>query len=282
MAGDLPQDPRYRSTMSRLESLKRMTSRGVEYWFAREIQEVLGYAKWENFENVMERTRASMRANDVSPSHHIAETGKMMEIGRGGRRNNRDYFLTRAACYLIAMNGNPTKPEIAAAQAYFAVQTRARELEKQASDDMKRLEMREKVKESFKAVSGEAQKAGVANSRQPIFHDARYKGLYGMSRRKMMAEKGMKPRDNPLDRMGALELSANDFQMHLAAETIREEGIRGELNAIQKNREVAKKVRDTMIDSGSRPPEELPAEEPIKKLEKRLKSRKKLPKHPSA
>lgn len=280
MALDLPHDQRFQTTMDRLESLRQVSSRGTEYWFARQIKDVLGYAEWRNFTAVIERARSSMQANGIQPSHHIVAVNRMMRTGRGGARNDGDFFLSRAACYLIAMNGDPSKPEVAAAQSYFAVQTRARELETHAAEDLKRIELREKVKESFKTVSGVAKWAGVPNERQPVFHDARYQGLYGMSRRDMMTRKGMKPKENPFDRMGALELSANDFQMNLAAETIQEEGTRNEMNTIRKNREVAKKVRKTMLDSGSRPPEELPPAEPIGRVAKRLKSNNQLPKMP--
>ena len=280
MARELPADPKYHDTMARLENLRRVSGSGSEYWFAREIQTVLGYSEWRNFNNVMERAEASMLSNEIMPSHHIVETTRMMEVGKGAKRQERDFFLSRAACYLIAMNGDPSKPEIAAAQAYFAVQTRAREIESDAVEDEKRLELREKVKESFKAVSGAAKQAGVPNAKQPIFHDARYRGLYGMSAREMKSSKGMKQKDNPFDHMGALELSANDFQMNLAAETIDKEEIRGETRAIRKNEEVARKVRQTMIDSGSRPPEELPLAEPIGNVRKRLKSKKKLTRDP--
>lgn len=281
MAPDLPADPKYHDTMTRLENLRRVSGSGSEYWFAREIQPILGYSDWRNFNGAMDKAQASMLSNEIVPSHHIVETTRMMEVGKGAMREVRDFFLSRAACYLIAMNGDPSKPEIAAAQAYFAVQTRAREIESGAVEDEKRLELREKVKESFKAVSGAAKQAGVTNAKQPVFHDARYKGLYGMSARNVKSSKGLKPKDNPFDHMGALELSANDFQMNLAAETIDKEEIRGEGRAIRKNEEVARKVRQTMIDSGSRPPEELPLAKPIGNVKKRLKSRKNLTQDPS-
>ncbi len=282
MQGKLPDSPRYKTTMERLEATRRESQSGSEYWFAREIQGLLGYSEWRNFEGVIEKARAAMNANGVDPSHHIVGANKKVAVGSGALRKTSDHFLSRAACYLIAMNGDPVKPEIAAAQAYFAAQARARELDQQSSDDEKRLEMREKVKQSFKAVSGAAKQAGVKNSKQAVFHDARNQGLYGMSGRDVKALKGIGAKEIAFDRMGALELSAHDFQMNLAAETIEKENVRGEFQAIRKNREVAEKVRQTMIDSGSRPPEELPAAEPIKQVEKRVQSQKKLPKGPIA
>ena len=266
MPPEISQSPMYRSTMDRLEDLRRISGRGSEYWLARDIQEALGYKEWRSFERVIDRARASMLANQVSPSHHIVETTRMMVIGNDGRRSERDFFLSRAACYLIAMNGDPSKPEIAAAQAYFAVQTRKREVESVASEDEKRLDLRQKITESFKRVSRIASKAGVTSPRQPIFHDARYHGLYEMSGRDVKNRKGIRQKDNPFDHMGALELSANDFQMNLAAETIQQEEIRGETAAIRKNRQIGARVRQTMIESGSRPPEDLPAAEPIKNV----------------
>ena len=276
MTTGLSENPTYQGTMDRLEELRRTSSRGSEYWLARDIQEALGYKDWRNFGGVIDRARASMLANEVPPSHHIVETSRMMAIGNDGRRSHRDFFLSRVACYLIAMNGNPSKPEVAAAQAYFAVQTRKQEVESVITEDEKRLDLRNKVTKSFKKVSDVASKAGVTNPRQALFHDARYRGLYEMSGRDVKYRKGIRQRDNAFDHMGALELSANDFQMNLAAETIQEEGVRGESNAIRKNREVGARVRQTMIESGSRPPEELPTAEPIKSVAKRLKQNKKL------
>ncbi|MGF1627541.1 MAG: DNA damage-inducible protein D [Alphaproteobacteria bacterium] len=284
MSEDLPESLKFRDTMRRLKELRRQSHSGVEYWRAREVMGVLGYVEWRNFDGLVERASASLLANNISPSHHIVEANKMMEVGKSGQRKTKDLILSRAACYLIAMNGDPSKPEIAAAQAYFTIQTRTAEISEARSEDQKRIELREKVRQSFKTVSGVAQQAGVPNSKQAIFHDARYQGLYGHSRRDVVSLKGLRPSDSPFDHMGALELSANDFQMNLAAETIEKEGIRGEHQTIRKNKEVAQKVRQTMIDSGSRPPEELPAAEPIKEVQKRLKikSQKKLPKSPTS
>jgi DNA-damage-inducible protein D len=282
MNGDLPERSEYRHAMRRLEAMRRQAPSGSEYWLAREVQQALGYATWENFEGVVARAGTSLEQNGIEPSHHIAETTKMVAIGSEARRVVRDYFLSRAACYLIAMNGDPAKPEIAAAQAYFAVRARASELAEERSEDEKRLELRAKVTKSFKAVSGVAKEAGVPSQKQAFFHDARYQGLYDMSGRELKSFKGIDHKENIFDRMGALELSANDFQMNLAAETIKDEDVKGEVKAIAKNKAIAQRVRRTMLDSGSAPPERLPSAEPIKQVARRLKAQKKITKNPNA
>jgi len=259
--------------MEHLEALKKVNTYGEDYWLAREISGVLGYPNWREFVAVMERASASFEKNRVDPSHHIVLTHKLMGVGRGARKRGDDYFLSRAACYLIAMNGHPSKPEIAAAQAYFAVQTRLRELDEQTSDDERRLELREKVRKSSLAASGVAKDAGVRNQRQAIFHDARYQGLYGMSARNVKTRKGLKPKDNLFDHAGPLELSANEFQMNLAADVIQKEGIKGEQRVIDKNRALAADVRRIIKDGGGTMPEELPLEEPIKEVKKRVRQK---------
>lgn len=262
--------PAYRSAFDQLEALRHQGSNGQEYWNAREIHPVLGYPVWDKFEPVIARAAISFTANNVDPSHHIAKTSKMMELGMGGKREGIDYFLSRAACRLIAMNGDPSKPEIAAAQAYFIVQTHRMEQQDAISEDKKRLEEREKVTHSFKAASSVAKNAGVSGPKQGLFHNARYEGLYEMTSTQYRERKGVGV-DNPFDRMGILELSANDFQMNLAAEKIEKDGVRGEANAINTNKKIAQSVRKTMLDSGV-VPESLPIEEPIKNVQKRVKS----------
>jgi DNA-damage-inducible protein D len=206
----------------------------------------------------------------------------MVVLGSGAKRNVVNYFLSRAACYLIAINGDPSKPEVAAAQAYFAVQTRRMEIRDQQgqalSEDQRRLELRSRVKTSFKRVSAAAKGAGVGNHMQPIFHDARYRGLYGAPLKAVRRKKGIPEAENMLDRAGPLELSANDFQMNLAAEVITREGIQGEQRAIDTNEAVGTRVRKVIEESGSPLPEDLPVEPPIKEVETRVKTRNKLPK----
>lgn len=276
MSQEVETHPSYIQTIARLEAVKRVSAQGIEFWMARDINMLLGYPTWREFEAVIERARSAMKANGVDPSHQVVLTHKLMEVGGGAQKRGDDYFLTRGACRLIAMNGDPNKPEIAGAQSYFVVQTHRMEQEDALNEDEKRVRLRERVKTAFRVVSGVAQGAGVSSRKQPIFHDARYQGLYGMSRRDVMQKKGLNREDNPFDHAGPLELSANEFQMNLAAEVIQKEGVRGEFDVIKKNKTIAQEVRNTMRASGATLPENLPVAEPIRNVEKRIKQQKKL------
>jgi DNA-damage-inducible protein D len=220
MGNYLAESPEYRQTMQRLETAKRKTPEGVEYWLARDIGPILGYPNWREFEAVIARARKAFENNGVDPSHQIVLTHKLMGVGKGAQKPGEDYFLSRPACYLITMNGDPGKPAIAGGQAYFVIETRLRELDEQKSEDEKRLELREKVTKSFRVVSGVAKSAGVRNHLQRVFHDARYLGLYEMSAQDVKLRKGLPPGENIFDHAGPLELSANEFQMNLAANVI--------------------------------------------------------------
>ena len=275
MSSELKGSAEYLHTMEKLEAVKKINSNGVEYWLSRDINGLLGYPKWSYFEAVILRARDSFVNNNIEPSHHILETQTMMELGGGGKVSTKDYFLTRPACYLVAMNGDPSKQEIAAAQAYFTIQTRLKEKDDQTTEVEKRLEIREKVTKSFKRVSGAAQQSGVRSTKQAVFHDARYQGLYGMSAKALKSSKGLADKDQLFDRAGFLELSAHEFQMNLAADVLNKENIKSESTAIQKNREIAQRVRKTISDSGATLPEKLPLEKPIKEIKRLAAQRRK-------
>lgn len=280
---DLSAAPAYRATMEKLKEMMHVSARGTDYWRAREIYETLGYAQWRNFETALQRAQEACEGVGVDPANHFVATSKMVELGSGAARHVPDFFLTRTACYLIAMNGEPSKPEIAAAQAYFTVQTRRMELrdqeDTQLAHDERRLELRERVTESAKLVSSVAAAAGVRSSSQGLFHDRRYRGLYKAPLKEVKRKKGIGEKENLMDRAGPMELSANDFQMNLAAAVIDREKIKSEQQAIQRNYEVAARVRRVIEESGSMLPEDLPVEPPIREIEQRVKRvRKKLPK----
>ena len=275
---ETPPEGSRRRTMERLEAAKRLTPSGVEYWMARELGPILGYETWAKFEAVIERAARALSADGRDPSQQIARAGKMLERGSNAMTEGRDYYLTRGASYLVAMNGNPSKPEIAAAQIYFAAKTRQMELAEQEGTltaDEKRLELREKVTGSARRVSSAAKHAGVDSKRQGIFHDQRWRGLYGASSSQVKAAKGLKPHDQLFDYADHMELSTHDFQMNLAATALVNEGIRGEQAAFNKNLEIAKHVRRTIKESGGTLPEHLPlATDHIGEVRKRVTGRK--------
>jgi DNA-damage-inducible protein D len=272
---ELRELPAHRSTMERLERLKRVAPNGIDYWHAREIMPVLGYPEWDKFLAVVTRAMNACSGVGISPPHHFRQTAVMMKVGKGAQRSGMDYQLTRAACYLVAMNADPSKSEVAAAQAYFARQTRRMELHDQLTEDEKRLELRDKVATSMKRVSAVAQKAGVRDKMQGVFHNQRYLGMYNMSSADVKRLKGLAEKANFFDFAGPLELSAHEFQMNLAADVIDREKINGEQATFAKNRAVGIEVREAIRNSGGTMPEELRlAPEPISDVRKRIKGSK--------
>jgi DNA-damage-inducible protein D len=196
------------------ESLKKLNQHGIEYWSARELQPCLGYSQWRYFENAIQKAIESCRQSENNPDYHFAGARKPIQGGKGATQIVDDYHLSRFACYLIAQNGDPRKPEIAHAQKYFAIQTRRQEISDQITADLERLEIRKQATEEFKALSGAAREAGVQNKMFGIFHDAGYKGLYGgLGVDAIKARKGISPKEQLMDRMDTTELAANLFRM---------------------------------------------------------------------
>lgn len=255
------------------EGLKKVNDHGAEYWSARDLQPHLGYSQWRRFEDAIKRSVTSCEQSGNDPSYHFAGVGKPIVGGKGAVQNAADYHLSRFACYLIAQNGDPRKPEIALAQKYFAIQTRKQELSEQRVADEERLELRRQTAEEFKALSGAAEQAGVHSRMFGVFHDAGYKGLYGgMGNKAIKSHKGISEKENLMDRMNATELAANQFRMTQTRDKLSREGIFGEQLAIQTHLEVGKEVRDAIIRIGGDLPETIPPAEPIKQVEKRLKT----------
>ena len=255
------------------EELRRTNQHGAEYWSARDLQPLLGYTQWRRFEQAIERAMSSCETSGNNPAHHFAGAGKMIAVGKGGQREVDDYQLSRFACYLIAQNGDPRKPEIAQAQKYFAVQSRRQELSDQAAADMERLELRKQTADEFKVLSGAAQDAGVQSKMFGVFHDAGYKGLYGgLGRDSIKQRKAIPEKDNLLDRMSATELAANQFRMTQARDKLARDRVHSQAQAIQTHEQVGKKVRDAIKRIGGTLPENIPPAEHIKEVAKRVKT----------
>ena len=255
------------------EALKQVNEYDAEYWSARDLQPLLGYSQWRRFEQAIERAEISCKESGNPPENHFAGAGKMVELGSGSVRVVEDYQLSRFACYLIAQNGDPRKPEIARAQQYFAIQTRRQELSDQLAADVERLELRKQTSEEFKALSGAAQDAGVQSKMFGVFHDAGYKGLYGgLGRESIKQRKAIPEKDNLLDRMNATELAANQFRMTQTRDKLARNGTRNQAQAIQTHENVGKEVRDAIKRIGGTMPERIPPAEHIKEVEKRVKT----------
>ena len=255
------------------EDLKQSNEFGAEYWSARALQSMLGYSQWRRFEQAIERAITSCKESGNPAEHHFASAGKPITGGKGAVQMVDDYQLSRFACYLIAQNGDPRKPEIARAQQYFAVQTRRQELSDQLAADVERLQLRKQTSQEFKALSGAAQDAGVQSKMFGVFHDAGYKGLYGgLGRESIKQRKSIPEKDNLLDRMNATELAANQFRLTQTRDKLAQDGVRSQSHAIQTHESVGKEVRDAIKRIGGTLPENIPPAEHIKEVEKRVKT----------
>ena len=255
------------------EALKKLNEHSAEFWSARDLQPLLGYAQWRRFEDAIKRSMISCEQSGNKSENHFANVGKMVEIGSGSEREVDDYHLSRFACYLIAQNGDPRKAEIAFAQQYFAIQARKQELTEQLAADQERLELRKQTSEEFKALSGAAREAGVQDKMFGVFHDAGYKGLYGgLGNDAIKKKKGIPHTEQLLDRMNATELAANQFRMTQTRDKLARENISNQSHAIQAHEQVGKEVRAAIERIGGTPPEKIASAEHIEKVEKRVKS----------
>ncbi len=252
---------------------------GVEFWYARELQGLLGYSRWENFEQAVNRAKTSCETAGYAISDHFREVTKMVGIGSGGTRPIDDLALTRYACYLIAQNGDPRKDAIAFAQTYFAAQTRKQELIERRLEDVERVQARGKLTVSQKALSGVMFERGVD---QQGFRRILSKGdaalFGGMGTQDMKNRLGV-PDSRPLaDFLPTLTIKAKDFANEVTNVQIKEQDLQGELDISREHVRNNRDVRKILTDRNIRP-EALPPAEDLKKVDRRLKSEeKKLPK----
>lgn len=262
------------------ESIKHVNEYGEEYWLARELQPVLEYAQWRRFSDAIERARLACKNSGFAVEDHFADVGKMVDIGSGAERQIDDVMLSRYACYLIVMNGDPRKEVIAIGQSYFAVKTRQQELidnYEQMSEDQKRLAIRNEMIAHNKSLAEAAQMAGIVDQREyAIFQNKGYQGLYGgLGAKEIHARKGLKKSQKILDHMGSTELAANLFRATQTDEKLRRENIQGKQAAYDTHYEVGKKVRQTIKELGGTMPEDLPTpQKSIAQIEREQEKRK--------
>ena len=254
------------------EDLKKFNEHGAEYWSARELQPLLGYNQWRGFDNAINKAITSCKQSGNTPDYHFAHVRKPITGGKGAVQLVDDYNLSRFACYLIAQNGDPRKPEIAHAQKYFAIQARRQEISDALLADVERLEIRKQTGEEFKALSGAARDAGVSDRMFGVFHDAGYRGLYGIGRDAIKKRKSIPEKENLMDRMDTTELAANQFRMTQTRDKLARERINDQQTAIKTHKEVGEEVRAAIKRIGGTLPEDIPPAEHIKHVEKRIKS----------
>lgn len=263
------------------ENIKHTNEYGQEFWYARELQQALEYTEWRNFSAVIEKAKTSCSASGNEVDDHFVDVNKMVDIGSGTQREIDDIMLSRYACYLIVMNGDPRKQIIAVGQTYFAVKTRQQELVDnydQLTEDQKRLAIRDEIKRHNKSLAEAAQMAGVETSLDyATFQNYGYMGLYGgLKAQDIKRRKGLKKSQDILDHMGSTELAANLFRATQTDEKLRRENVQGKDAANRTHYEVGAKVRQTIADLGGTMPEDLPTpEKSVQQLareqEKRLK-----------
>lgn len=247
----------------------------VEYWLARELMRVLGYERWENFEKSIRRAKESCESQGIAIEDHFREVTKMVQIGSSAKRKIKDYMLTRYACYLIAMNGDTQKEEIAFAQSYFAVQTRKQELIEERIALIERTQARDKLRESEKRLSQNIYERGVDDVG---FGRIRSKGdsalFGGRTTQEMKGKLGVKDNRPLADFLPTLTIAAKNLATEMTNYNVEDKNLQGENAITDEHVQNNSSVREMLGQRGIKP-EELPPAEDIKKLERRVKSQEK-------
>ncbi len=247
------------------------TEDSVEFWYARDLQNLLGYSKWENFSNALEKARISCDKAGFLTSDHFPDTRKTIDMPKGAKKEIEDYKLTRYACYLVAQNGDPRKQEIAFAQSYFAIQTRKQELIEERIALKERFDAREKLTRSEKELSKLIYERGVDNSGFARIRSRGDSALFGGHDTNQMKEKLSIPKNRPLaDFLPTVTIAAKNFATELTNYNVKSDDLSGEKNISSEHVKNNKEVRKVMLTNNIKP-EELPPEEDIKKLERRIK-----------
>ena len=249
----------------------RHEENGVEFWYARELMHLLDYSKWQNFENVLLKAKVACANNGIVVEDHFADASKMVILGSGANREVEDYMLTRYACYLIAENGDPRKEQIAFAQSYFAVQTRKQELIEERISYIERTEARGKLRESEKRLSQNIYERGVDDAGFGRIRSKGDQALFGGFTTKQMKERlGVQDKRPLADFLPTLTIAAKNLATEMTNYNVEEKDLQGETAITVEHVENNTSVRDMLGQRGIKP-ENLPASEDIKKLERRVK-----------
>lgn len=255
------------------ENIKHIDENGVEFWYARELQNILEYMEWRNFNQVIDKAKIACENSGKRVVANFVDVNKTVQLNFG-TREIADIKLSRYACYLIVQNGDPRKEVIALGQSYFAIKTRQQELHddfNQLTEDQKRIAIRDEIKHHNKSLSESAGNAGVKNFGR--FHNSGYKGLYGgLTMQDIHNLKELNEGEHILDFMGSAELAANLFRATQTDEVLRRRNIKGEDLANDTHFNVGRTIRNTMKELGTTMPENLPTpRESIQELKNKQK-----------
>lgn len=247
----------------------------IEVWYARDLQELLGYTRWENFLVAIGRAIESCRSQDICVDNHFREVTKMVKIGSGSERGIKDFVLTRFACYLIAQNGDPKKEEIAFAQGYFALQTRKAELIAEHILDLSRLDTRDRLRASEKQLSRNIYQRGVDSNGFARIRSKGDQALFGgYTTEQMKSRLGIKPQRVLADFLPTLTIAAKNLATEMTNYNVEQNDLQGEAKITSEHISNNKSVRSILEQRGIQP-ENLPKEEDIKKVERRAKGKSK-------
>ena len=259
-------------TSSTFENIKHTDDYGNEFWYARELQKVLEYKDWRNFQKVIDKAVTSAQNSISVEEDWVVEVNKPIKTGKGKEEIIKDYKLSRYICYLIVQNADPSKAVVALGQTYFAIQTRKQEITELEydllSDDEKRFYQRKLTRQGNYTLQRVAVRAGVKNMAE--FHNAGYKGLYnGQTADDIFKRKKLRYREDILDNMNEDELVANLFRINQTKQKLLKDNVQGEKEAKDVHYEVGKKVRKAIADIGGMMPEEMPTpKKSLKELER--------------